>query len=1495
MARLSTIARFEVSGEILSEDTLSLLSAPVCKVPGSEMDDGDFAVAYDLLLDQWQSIRSEVAGYDTERLRKRWLLRVLDVLDFKPEPLRAHTAFGEHYTIPLTHRSGEIPMWLLGYGESFDERPTEGRRRRSPHELFQEYLDLTDDDWGILFNGSSIRLLHDYHKSLTRNYVEADLESIFDALDIDGFRAVWRVFHASRFANDAKGECQIAKLRDFSRQDGAAVGKELRSQVRKAIEVLGNGFLAADQEGVLSQALHGDPAAVMLFYQSLLKVVYRILFLLYIENRPNWTPAQNPVWADSYSITRLREMAEETRFSRSNGEDLWEGMKVVSRIIREGSEFFGIHPYGGELFDDEKLGLLKDASLSNSDLLAAIRLLTMFERDKQVYRVNFRYLDVEALGSVYEGLLDATAVIMPDGSFGFAEGTERKLTGSYYTPKELVAELIKSALVPVIEDRLAGNTTPKDQEDALKSIKVVDPACGSGAFLVQALEKLAEKLVEIRLGGEEPSDEQIREARRDIVRHCIHGVDLNPLAVDLCRFVLWLNVAHPRFPLSYLEPLIKSGNSLVGVPLPSQVKARRAEVEAERKHLLDLGDHKAAGRVAYVGWNESIPDEAFNPVSGDDAAAAKAAKKQNAQQRSGQLTTDAAGIDTPGNLADYYGRLRATGDATVDEIHSAEVLYHTYLGSLEYTKNQSAADLWCAAFFWRHKAGQQYVPTNQWLKLARQYPDRVPEKIWHKVGRLQGRVRFFHWHLEFPDVFRSGGFDCVLGNPPWERIKLQEQEFFATRAPAIAQAANKAAREILIHGLETSDPVLAEEFADAKHDAESESRFARQGDRFRLTAVGDVNTYALFAELFLQVLSSSGRSGLVCPTGIATDDSTKAFFAHLARGRSIAGLFDFENREALFPGVHRSYKFCLLTMSGSPVSDGQYAFFLTRPEQLNDGLRKFALSPNDIALLNPNTLNCPVFRTQVDAEMTKSLYRRLPILVDRSEGLNPWGVRLATLIHMSNDSDILRTRQQLESEGCRVGGKKIFVDAGAEPTVYLPLHEGRLGHQFDHRYASNVDGEPIAADPIQHADPCFEIEPQYWFPAAECAVRLARHESNPHGGMLGFRRISNNTNERGCLASIIPWGAASYGWILLFGPSADDLAVLAGMLNSFAFDYILRNALSQPSIPQGTAEQVTCVPPAALCPAVRATLITRALELTYTAWDIKAFADDVWQAADAEVREAIQTAWESNKAVTGGHEWNHPDWVEINELGIPVPPFRWDEDRRAVLRAELDAYYARLYGLTRKQLRYILDPHGLSHKELEDILDPWEDPTCSGPHLLPAEPAEDFPGETFRVLKDKEEKQFDGDYRTRRLVLEAWARLEAELGPVQPVNYRELLEQERRETQLAEEQAAKAQKSVAKNSEPEDLVLRAPDHSDQGKLTFDAPEPVKKPGKTATTAKPTPQPSPQPDGKRVRINGQPGTLISEESRDGKTKVFIQLDREEQPRSFYIPPAVMEHM
>lgn len=423
MAGLSdTLSRFDVSGEILNEDVIGLLTQPDPRVPGAEMELGDCAAAFELLSEVWQEIRTEVADYDTSKLRDKWLMPVFELLGHDLTFLRGHTEFANRKTIPLTHQSSvKVPVWMLDYGQSADDKPTEGRNRRSPHELFQEYLDLTADQWGFITNGRTLRLLHDYHKSLTRNFVEVDLEAVFESLDFDAFRAVWRIFHANAFKPGAKGVLPIEKLRDFSRQEGTEIGKELRFQVLEAIKVLGNGFLQADVSGELNKALKEEPVALMTFYRALLRIVYRLLFLLYVDNKPNWTPARDRVWSSSYSITRLRREAEDAAaedgkffVARAHSEDHWEGLKVVFGIVRDGTDAFKepdskvgrIHPYGGDLFAEESLWLLKDAPLYNQDLLKAIRLLTMFERrargrQRQIYRVNFRNLRIDALGSVY--------------------------------------------------------------------------------------------------------------------------------------------------------------------------------------------------------------------------------------------------------------------------------------------------------------------------------------------------------------------------------------------------------------------------------------------------------------------------------------------------------------------------------------------------------------------------------------------------------------------------------------------------------------------------------------------------------------------------------------------------------------------------------------------------------------------------------------------------------------------------------------------------------------------------------------------------------------------------------------------------------------------------------------------------------------------------------------------------------------------------------------
>ncbi len=392
----------------------------------------------------------------------------------------------------------------------------------------------------------------------------------------------------------------------------------------------------------------------------------------------------------------------------------------------------------------------------------------------------------------------------------------------------------------------------------------------------------------------------------------------------------------------------------------------------------------------------------------------------------------------------------------------------------------------------------------------------------------------------------------------------------------------------------------------------------------------------------------------------------------------------------------------------------------------------------------------------------------MPVLVNERTGENPWGVRFLAMFHMSNDSHLFRTRAELEQEGFRLVGNR-FVK-GSE--VYLPLYEAKMIWHYDHRYGTYEGVESRSStqlptpDDAQHADPAFLVQPWYWVPAEEVEARLGDWQ---RGWLLGFRHVTNATNERTAIFSVLPRVGAGDNVFFLLPDRGGSLLIpgLKGNLTSIVFDWIVRQKLGGVNMSFFYVQQLPVLPPSAYTLQDLRFIVPRVLELVYTAWDLKPFADDVWREASEPVREAIRRQWEENAAETGGHNWELPDWTALfpeietdPAKGIPLPPFRWHEERRARLRAELDAYYARLYGLTCKQLRYILDPADLTERELAAILDPWEeveDPLDPQGYQARCQ-ASTFPGETFRVLKEKELRQY-GEYRTRRLVLEAWERI----------------------------------------------------------------------------------------------------------------------------------------
>ncbi len=1258
----------------------------------------EIALAWDIAKAHWVAFQKALNRLDesdaaTSLTREQWVLPLLRTLGYDPfYTSKAEVIDGQ--TFAISHRAGQRqgykpeqfvgeqratqwegsydiagtadlsnkpPLHIVGCRLKLEQRSKSGTPRISAHGLMQEYLNRTEHLWGVVTNGYQWRLLRDSNLITRLTYVEFDLQQILNGENFAEFGLFYRLFHRSRLPQgmDGADKCLLEYYHQQTLQQGGRVRDKLRDGVESAIEQLGNGFLEHPKNDELRAKCESGEIKATEFYRQLLMLIYRLLFLMVAEAREMLTdedPEKRRIYQEYYSVDRLRRFSERPLFQREGFQDLWCGLLVTFKLFDENwrGKVLGLSPLNGDLFGSGKLDCIEKCKIDNYDLLLAIRSLSVYEhqdkngKNKQTRRINYEAFNVEEIGSTYEVLLDFCPQISTTETrkFQLIKGSERKSTGSYYTPPELVAQLIKTTLDPVISEKLVNVNTIAEKEAALLSITICDASCGSGHFLLAAARQLGKALARVRTGEHQPERKHIRPATRDVIQNCIYGVDLNPLAVDLCKVALWIEGYNKGYPLSFLDHRIKCGNSLVGV--------------------MDLDCLK-----------EGIPEGAYTAVTGDNKAVATKLKKRNKEEckQLGQQNF----FDTPVIQAerDRYtqnaSEIGLTSENTASDVRAKQERYRASRRDSSWFRDYTLCNLWTAAFFM--PLVSDLLPTTETLdRLMSEAPSPAVKEIADTVNKLAVEKFFFHWCLEFPEVFQDGGFSCILGNPPWERIKLQEKEFFAARDAEIANAQNKAVRERLIKQLPLNNPELLEEFELAKYDATAQGRFVRGSSRFTLTAVGDINTYSIFSETARRLIAPTGKAGIIVPTGIATDDTCKKFFGDLVQSQTLSALIDFENSAPLFAGVHRSYKFSLLSISNQPTPETKFSFFLTHPRQLEDKQRVFTLTPQDIALINPNTLTSPVFRTRADAELTRKIYQRVPVLENERTGINPWGISFMRMLDMSNDSGLFRDSESSNS---------------------LPLYEAKMLHQFDHRWATYQGLDVRDASLTQKQDPDFRVTPRYWVDKQEVDNKLAGKWDKQW--LLALRGICRATDERTAIFSLLPRVAlGNSAPVMLSEISKPDLvACLQANLSSLVFDFVTRQKAGGANFNFFIVKQLPVLPPESYTPQDIEFISSRVLELVYTAWDMQLFAQD---------------------------------------MGYQGAPFVWNPERRAILRAELDAKYAKLYGLTRDELRYILDPSDIYGAE--------------------------FPSETFRVLKSKEMKEY-GEYRTQRLVLAAWDLLES--------------------------------------------------------------------------------------------------------------------------------------
>lgn len=1222
--------------------------------------------------------------------------------------------------------------------------------------------------WGLLTNGRLWRLYSARARARAEGFVEFDLPALVSMLPPSspaGARADhWlRVFlllfgRDAHLARGAEGRTFLDDAVDEGRRYEARVTSALADAVFDTVFPRLVAALAEhDPEAKVADAAWREAAR-----EAALRLLYRLLFVLYAEDRDLL-----PVMNSGYAPYSLRKMRAEAADILDHGKALspkrvtwWASLRELFRAIAEGDASMGLPPYNGGLFNTEPDEVLGRVALPDTVLVGVVDAMGR-EGDLGARRwINYRDLSVQQLGTVYENLLERDVV--QDGAGGVAlraNAYARKTSGSYYTPPELVALVLRRAVGPLLAERreafmakaaaLASDTRPKaerlrdllahDPATSFLDLRVLDPAMGSAHFLVALVDYLTdavlaatgeaaaavtwadyrspllERLEAIRAeikanaakGGWPVDDAQLDDrhlVRRFVLKRVVHGVDLNPMAVELAKLSLWLHSFTVGAPLSFLDHHLRCGDSLLGEfvgPWEEDLRAR---------YGLTLASTIAAAQAAASGM-ALVEQAADADIAGVDASARAFA---GVEQDTGPLRA----------LLDLYHAARWLPAETPADAVARATLFDGSYGDLVAIAEGKASPRAPAAEAAPVKTKRGLVPAVDAHAAATRF---VAD-----ARRLAAERRWLHWEVAFPNVWSNwtglrpaGGFDAVVGNPPWDRIKLQTVEWFAARVPAVAKASKASDRAKAISVLRAAGDPVAAEYDRAADAAETGARVLREigavsplraaGEKkaaavpehvaYPTMAGGDANLYALMVERAARLVRDDGVVGVLVPSGIAADQGAAPFFRSISTTGRLGALLDFENRrtalklDPFFPDVDSRFKFAAIAFGGRgrTFDKADCAFFQQSAAAAEADA--FSLAPADFATVNPNTGTAPVFRSAKDAEIVRGIYARLPVLVDRS-GASPraaFPVRYFTMLHMTNDSaKFLREADLVKLGAYRVAHQRWEMGERR----WHPLVVGRSIHQFDHRAAAVVENpanlhNPFNSKPTtdaEHADPDHVPAPQFWIEETNLDGWPAGQ-----GWALAFRDIARPTDARTFIASAVPKAGFGNKAPLLIPDAAasggaafaDFAPLLLGNLNSFALDYVARQKVQGTNLNWFIVEQLPVVPPAAYERRFgnkTAAEIARAdvLRLTYTANDMAAFATD---------------------------------------MGVAGQPFPWDAEDRLRRRARLDAVFFHLYGLDREQAAYVLG--------------------------------------TFPIIREQEEAAHNGRFRSRDLILGYMAALAA--------------------------------------------------------------------------------------------------------------------------------------
>ena len=1190
-------------------------------------------------------------------------------------------------------------------------------------------------NWGILTNGALWRLYSTKSSRPYEDYVELPLEQALEGSDEAEYGLFERFFHKDSFiaedVDDAEAgqqdesvgvyKCRLDRDREQSEQVlEDSVKTPFLAQVDEVLQYICNGFIF-DTPKSGEEYTEEERAEI---FESAVKLIYRCLFLFYAEAR-RLLPS-DPEKADLYqrhSIQALCKEAHKFRWGErrdTDQYDLWKHLKGLINAVNDGDPEYGIMGYNGGLFDDEEERFLGQHQLRNDFMCRALYLLAFVEpynsEPDEEYAIPYEDLEVRHLGELYENILEYTVLLadadrirrrtkkgvemllasqttkkqgdtlIKKGDVYFGESAlERKQTGSYYTPESLVRFLNEKTIIQPLSEtfkqdyrqrfdelleqarkgydvgtrrgaaQAASALVERFVEEEVLEFRVCDPAMGSGHFLVDAANQMAGLVV--ALLEEVPHVEGMRVSvtsrpndwRRRITRHCIYGVDLNPLAVNLAKLSLWLNCFAIEHKLTFLDHHVRCGNSLIGIRSLDQLASipeRRKESNKKKDQqrlLFDYNDLSSA--LAEAGQGIA----SITLIDEDDTDSQKAVLDE---------ALDATSHLRP--LADLFTAYLMDPNIQPDDYKE---MFERLAKGLSVTNTLNPA-----------------LP--EILEAVEAYRE------WH---------HFYHWPLEFPEVFGPegiGGFSATVGNPPWDVLQPNTQEFYATYDPDFRKYKKQAALKT-IQNLHHQHPIIAERWQKYQNGFSEASSYFKEPQSYMCLKKGKINLYKAFLERFFSILGGTGYLGIVVPSGLYTDHGCQPLRNMFFNRSRVEFLYCFENRwPAVFTAVDGRFKFVTFgTQKGGKTDRFKCAFMEHDPERLPMiDANALKMGVSHVKKFSPDTLSVMEFKSQRDIDVTAKIYNDIPPLGKKIG--NAWNVQFRQELNMTSDSHLFTTT----------------------PTD-CPLYEGKMVWLFDSAFE----------------------KPRYWLDRDEVEEALGNNAWEGKHYRVGFRDVAASTNERTLISTIIPpkWAGNTLPLVIPYnknkdsnGPNNVEAIWLAAILSSFIADYVIRqkvtnhmNFFYMESIPVPRENEHFILKSFS-------SLIAKAMRLICVREDFEKLWKDLfsldWQspeywypssapidtygpAHEQEIRKRLR---DETKRLT-------PEWGPHCGAHDRLPDRR-DTGDRAQLRAEIDAYVAHLYGLSRDDFAYILD--------------------------------------TFPVLKKKEKKAF-GEFMSKRKCLEEYDRL----------------------------------------------------------------------------------------------------------------------------------------